>query len=217
MLFWQACYLPALNSARGKAKAIQCASNLKQMGLSLMMYSNDYNGWLLGAKPYNSDYAGWNRFLKNEGYINNKNLFYCPSEPAAQFDETSEAYMNMSYGMNYVTFGMKYTDDIKPIKAATLAKYKTGSNLIYIADSTVRRPSGQPGNDRQIGVGFLIKQGVVFPIDGNDVFSPVHIRHSQKANSLMFDGHVAGLNASDLKNIREHWSPYWRSGIFAIH
>ena len=41
--------LPALNKAREKAKAISCTSNLKQVGLALAMYCNDYDDWIL---PY---------------------------------------------------------------------------------------------------------------------------------------------------------------------
>ena len=41
--------LPALNKARAKAKAISCTSNLKQVGLALTMYCNDYDDWIL---PY---------------------------------------------------------------------------------------------------------------------------------------------------------------------
>ncbi len=36
--------LPALNKARDKAKAISCASNLKQIGATQFFYSNDMNG-----------------------------------------------------------------------------------------------------------------------------------------------------------------------------
>ena len=36
--------LPALGSARAKAKAIKCVSNQKQIGLALMQYSIDYEG-----------------------------------------------------------------------------------------------------------------------------------------------------------------------------
>ena len=37
--------LPALSQAREKARRINCAGNLKQIGLALRMYSGDYDEW----------------------------------------------------------------------------------------------------------------------------------------------------------------------------
>ena len=37
--------LPALSAAKRRAKNIQCVSNLKQMGLALTMYVDDYGDW----------------------------------------------------------------------------------------------------------------------------------------------------------------------------
>ena len=39
--------LPALNSAREKAFAITCTSNLKQQALAFHNYANDYDDWLM--------------------------------------------------------------------------------------------------------------------------------------------------------------------------
>ncbi|MCF6177562.1 MAG: DUF1559 domain-containing protein [Victivallaceae bacterium] len=47
--------LPALNSARERAKAIQCVSNEKQIGLGAISYADDNNGFI--ADPVSS---GWN-------------------------------------------------------------------------------------------------------------------------------------------------------------
>ncbi len=38
--------LPALNSARSKARTIVCAANLRQIALVDQMYSIDYDGWI---------------------------------------------------------------------------------------------------------------------------------------------------------------------------
>jgi prepilin-type N-terminal cleavage/methylation domain-containing protein/prepilin-type processing-associated H-X9-DG protein len=40
--------LPALGRAKDKAKRVACLSNLKQLGLSSMLYAQDYNGDLVG-------------------------------------------------------------------------------------------------------------------------------------------------------------------------
>jgi prepilin-type N-terminal cleavage/methylation domain-containing protein/prepilin-type processing-associated H-X9-DG protein len=38
--------LPALSKARGQARTVQCASNLRQIGLAVMMYTDGYKGYL---------------------------------------------------------------------------------------------------------------------------------------------------------------------------
>jgi prepilin-type N-terminal cleavage/methylation domain-containing protein/prepilin-type processing-associated H-X9-DG protein len=39
--------LPALNKARAQAKRVQCASNLRQCGVTLLMYAQENNGWIV--------------------------------------------------------------------------------------------------------------------------------------------------------------------------
>ena len=41
--------LPALSKARGKARAILCVSNLKQIGTAAILYSADNDDWMSGA------------------------------------------------------------------------------------------------------------------------------------------------------------------------
>jgi prepilin-type N-terminal cleavage/methylation domain-containing protein/prepilin-type processing-associated H-X9-DG protein len=75
--------LPALSKAKDKAKKIGCLNNLKQLGLSSMLYADDSNGALVG------DSRGWPAG-KRDGddddvnylyptYAANLKSFVCPS------------------------------------------------------------------------------------------------------------------------------------------
>src|ERR1700761_4566297 len=47
--------LPALNKARQQTKRIQCASNLKQCGVYLLMYAQDNKGWIVPVGDWGAD------------------------------------------------------------------------------------------------------------------------------------------------------------------
>ncbi|MBI4026410.1 MAG: type II secretion system protein [Verrucomicrobia bacterium] len=49
--------LPALGNARDTAKRMKCLSNLKQVGIALMMLADDNNGWINGSQK--STDPGW--------------------------------------------------------------------------------------------------------------------------------------------------------------
>jgi prepilin-type N-terminal cleavage/methylation domain-containing protein len=79
--------LPALNKAKAKAQGVGCLNNLKQMGLSWVMYAqdnydrippnngNDQNGLDLSASPFypNTWCAGW---LEFNGTTDNTNVLF---------------------------------------------------------------------------------------------------------------------------------------------
>ena len=88
--------LPALTGAREFARRIKCVSNLKQLGVVLTLYADDYDGWLLptvvssgGGTPntwpyvlrdfYGLYFPGYDvdgEYADRKGCI-----FDCPSEP----------------------------------------------------------------------------------------------------------------------------------------
>ena len=101
--------LPALSSAKKKAQAVQCLSNLRQMGLGWQLYAGDHNGTLApncsgidagqttstpswvagflspGSSPDNVDTGllvdpAFARFGSIGGYVKNSAVYHCPSD-----------------------------------------------------------------------------------------------------------------------------------------
>lgn len=67
--------LPALGQARNEAKATQCMSNLRQLGLTMALYQNDYKylPYFFASLNDPNQYA-----LK---YFSNTSIMTCPADP----------------------------------------------------------------------------------------------------------------------------------------
>jgi prepilin-type processing-associated H-X9-DG protein/prepilin-type N-terminal cleavage/methylation domain-containing protein len=102
--------LPALGKARGAAQSAACLSNLRQVGLAIVMYANDNDGYLV---PAHYDWDTWDnnlpvgskapdswagilragKFLSipvangpQSGAVTSGNVLYCPSAGATTSD-----------------------------------------------------------------------------------------------------------------------------------
>lgn len=77
--------LPALARAREQARRTSCKSNLKQIGLACLMYSNDYGGAFptgsvdLPSATVKNAHLRDITLIWSQGYAKDPNVFTCPS------------------------------------------------------------------------------------------------------------------------------------------
>ena len=176
--------LPALGMARRVARCSSCVSNLKQCGLSINAYSNDYSEYY----PANFKKAGdiatrWARELIAGGYApepkgGSKTMFCCTEQAThaglnppigpgiwRTDDKTDAGYAYNTYGMRMNTVE---SSDVSSVIKTT----KDYSDNYIIADSW------SAGDCQMYYIGNQSKK--------------INIIHNGVANLLFIDGHVKG-------------------------
>lgn len=170
--------LPALNSAREKARSIKCLNNEKQSGLAIIQYADAYDSYfppVHGANPYTSPAAPvqeWWEFLEPFGM--KREFLLCPSDPAVKKGFDADYDKRESYVINGMfAFGKK------------MSQVRKASDTIDLSE---RADSG----------GVLDHQG--YP-----AFKQVSVwegnvkkdRHGDRSNYLFVDGHAKEFNFND--------------------
>ncbi len=173
--------LPALALARKQARKIQCAGNLKQCGLALNLYTENWNGFFApvhGVNPYTSPAPAtqeWWEYLADETM--KREYLLCPEDPAVQpgFDDGDPAdQYDWTTRESYVVNGM----------------YSFGKKKDYLKDCSKRVIVSERGDSSDV----LNHQG--YP-----AFKAVNVwegklkkdRHNKMSNYLFVDGHVETL------------------------
>ncbi len=99
--------LPALSSAKSSVKRTACANKLKQMGLMVNVYANDYNENYPASRYFKSGTEyGFAAMLDQAGYLTNKKVLVCDEMTAVPVRGGS------LYGLSYTanSFVMPSTD-----------------------------------------------------------------------------------------------------------
>jgi prepilin-type N-terminal cleavage/methylation domain-containing protein/prepilin-type processing-associated H-X9-DG protein len=91
---------PVFAQARSKARQTACLSNMKQWGLGMMMYQQDYDELvpLMGYEGCLAAASQWHNAI--QPYIKNRGLLKCPGDPSQQFARFDPLNPQASYLAN---------------------------------------------------------------------------------------------------------------------
>jgi len=216
---------PVFARARENARRASCQSNLKQIGLAFIQYSQDYDERYTPGNTSNNGQA-WAGSM--HAYIKSSQVFRCPSDTTTN-GTLSSLYAPCSYAYNMV---VAFTDTrgigghIPAFNSTpkTVLLFETRNTLMILTDSRLddggvfRSPAGNGYNGRIFVGGSVVggmyatgfmggKTGTVqAPKDtpttgaapGGDggVFEAALGRHLEGANYLLADGHVKWYRGS---------------------
>jgi len=179
---------PVFARAREKARQAGCGSNLKQIGLALKMYLDDYDE--LNTRMYfGSGGAAYRWHQAVQPYMRSYELFRCLTAKQ-RVDTYSGLYM--CYGMNSYNFDPTlYTSFWYGPADSTI---EDGAGTIWVTDS--KHPTDTAQGSYYVGGGSTFAEPV----------TRVDYRHNGRFNALWYDGHVKAM----LSTTRAQWSinPY---------
>ncbi len=182
---------PVFAQAREKARAISCASNLKQATLAVLMYVQDYDETFpMSIAPFpgaTPDYAAapclTTFYDRISPYQKNADIMRCPSKPTA---------MDIIAGFNRQA-GL----GIKPVCPSTppLQWISYNFNYAVIDNGTTSRPVKTLARIPHPVMNSLISDGVLTEPGGlcGLFSSPVDARHTLTVNCGFVDGHVKNV------------------------
>ena len=210
--------MPAVNKARAKANDAKCINNLKQIGVALNLYVNDFNGQCI--PDFTDSYTDtkgnaiadcpWSYILSDRGYMGAKNTgirtgylggakvrntnFDCPA-----WDQDVDQHTDYGINLNLSRRSGNATWD--SYAQFNVWMLKNPANMAWVSDGgrAVSEAAGAGENKPSPIMGRAenyIGGGAEYSSDCPYAISMA--RHDNKANMLCTDGHVEAITKADL-------------------
>ena len=159
---------PVFSRAREKARQASCASNMKQIALSVLMYAQDYDSSMPFYSTENQDYYWYDAIYP---YVQDWQLFVCPGE----------ILLDVGYGVSYPHISWVGG-------AAMLAEIQRPASVLLLTDTEGEDANG---NQTQLTLAYCplsYAPGTIAGAPQNGI--PTEGRHNEGLNVGFCDGHV---------------------------
>jgi prepilin-type N-terminal cleavage/methylation domain-containing protein/prepilin-type processing-associated H-X9-DG protein len=190
---------PVFAQARDKARQTACLSNMRQMGIAVQMYAQDYDesivlqhsstcaapGCTLPDGTIRPGVLLWPHLMTP--YVKSYDIFNCPSyKRLGEFAYKGQYLLETSYGYNGMIAGCHGRDTINAAASKrTLAAFQEPTRTVFFAET-----EGTDGTGRFLANFDSLNAGGV-----NDSCQTAARRHSQFTNVTFVDGHAKAMRA----------------------
>lgn len=181
---------PVFARARENARRTSCSSNLKQIGLAMIQYTQDYDE-RLPRNDTTTNVGTWVDILYP--YTKSDQIFVCPSD-TAPYTMTGGSGRKTSYLINQI-----YLEDPNQALFEANVSGVTPANIASVQDASGTITAGDGAGHYQVypatGVTTVAQNLTADPPTFGDGGSRGEFvgRHLGTANWLFFDGHVKSL------------------------
>jgi prepilin-type N-terminal cleavage/methylation domain-containing protein/prepilin-type processing-associated H-X9-DG protein len=185
---------PVFARARENARRTSCLSNLKQVGLGIMQYVQDYDErypiYRVAASASNYDFKPYGWVESIEPYVKSKQLFQCPSESnspntAYKPGELSSRYTD--YALNIWIGGLSINSGGTVVKGSGISMAQLSSPALTVLTVEYRTHGTSS---------FISENTDNTPVNGRVNLPPSSLttgllnRHLNGINMAFADGHV---------------------------
>ena len=177
---------PVFARARENARRSSCQSNLKQIGLGILQYSQDYDEKLVFM--YHEDLLGPRYYMWYDinPYIKSGQLWKCPSDPVDRslvpIERTVGFYGSNAFPSPNVQFS-SYLSNYNIFKPSGVGAALSSINMAQFENTAERISLGEINGNYQYPGAYGATDGTRWPRLNQE-------RHLEGANYLFLDGHV---------------------------
>jgi prepilin-type N-terminal cleavage/methylation domain-containing protein/prepilin-type processing-associated H-X9-DG protein len=196
---------PVFARARENARRSSCTSNLKQIMLGVMQYTQDYDEkYPMGYNVAGGHYYGWMQMV--QPYLKSTQIFQCPSDSNKTVPgllTTTMPGMTPAFHSSYaVNEGFRHIDS--PPFTTALAEVAQPATTMYLSDAGTQVATAAPWvtPTSPVKAASWLLVDVATPGSGplaqgtaNENCAGPSVRHLETGNVAFADGHVKSMRS----------------------
>jgi prepilin-type N-terminal cleavage/methylation domain-containing protein/prepilin-type processing-associated H-X9-DG protein len=176
---------PVFGRARENARRSSCQSNLKQIGLGIMQYTQDYDEQMPSRVVTTNPISTWKDLI--QPYLKSTQIFACPSNPIAK-EVTYQSSLGAPAG--YSPNSTHSLSVFGNTGAYSIASFQFPSTTIAACETTF------VNSDFDVTAAYFAttnQSGGSVPNKGASMFTGLYNGHLSTGNYLFIDGHVKSM------------------------